>query len=314
MTIALRTILVFALAAAVMPAARAQVRTVYFSEPQLVGARGLSFAHAITGDNPDVTVLYANPAALSFLANSSLILTHAQQQSTRVYDENIAMPLFLRKGEVVGIAASVNHVGYATTDPLNPFKVMQYGYDVAYSRRISTTFSMGGALHVRFARSDASRVWGLSSSFGMFYYPTPDVSYGLSLTGVGSGIKYIYDGKQTLLNSESIPRKLYAGSVMRFPTKTWKRQYLNVSVAAWKNFDVSGVFYSGGLEVLPTEFVALRIGYLGGPNSLEYGSFGVGFVLGAWKLDIGATPSKVAGEAYQVTISLPIWNQLENIN
>jgi hypothetical protein len=292
----------------------AQTRTVYFSEPVLVGARALSFARAVVGDNPDVTALYGNPAALSYLENSSIILTHTLEQSTNVMDENIAVPLFLRRGEVVGIAASVNHVGYATQDILVPFKVMQYGYDVAYSRRIIPKLSLGGTLNVRYAKSSASKVWGLSGGFGIFYYPTPDISYGMSINGIGSGIKYIYNGAQTLLNSESIPRKLYLGSVWHFPTKTWKRNFLNMSVACEKNYEIKGVFYFGGVEFLPTEFVALRVGYLGGPDHLNYPSYGVGILMNGWKLDIGTTPAKAAGEVIQVSISAPIWNQLDGIN
>jgi hypothetical protein len=292
----------------------AQTRTVYFSEPVLIGARALSFARAVTGDTPDVTVLYGNPAALSYLLNSSIVLTHTMEQSTNVMDENLAVPLFLRRGEVVGIAASVNHVGYVKQDILIPFKVMQYGYDVAYSRRLSKAVSLGGVLNVRYAESSASKVWGLSSGFGAFYQSTPDISYGMAITGIGSGIKYIYNGSQTLLNAASIPRKLYIGSAWHFPTKTWKRNFLNMSVSAERNFEIKGIFYLGGVEFLPTEFVALRVGYLGGPNSLNYASYGVGLRLNGWKLDIGATPAKVAGEVIQVSISAPIWNQLDEIN
>ncbi len=306
-------VLFSALVLAAFPASMAQQSTVYFSEPFRVGARALSFAGAITGDNPDVTAMYGNPSALSFLENSDIVLNHGYVRSAGVMDENVAIPLFLRRGEVVGIALSVNHVGYVDEASSSPFRVMQYGYDVAYSRRVTPVLSVGGILNVRYARSSASKLWGLSSSFGVFYYPTPDVSYGLALTGVGSGIKYIFDGAQTFLNSEQITRKLTAGSSWHFPSSFGAEPFLNMSVACELDFDISRVSYFGGFEVFPVDYLALRIGYLGGTNNRKYPSYGVGFRLIGWNLDFGMTPSNVSSEVFQLTLSAPIWNQLDAI-
>jgi hypothetical protein len=310
---ALRYALIAALAAAPFGPALAQPSTVYFSAPVRVGARALAFAGAIEGDNPDASVMYGNPAALAFLENSSIILTHSLERSSDVMDENVALPLYLRRGEVVGVAASVNHVGHLYRSSRSPFKVIQYGYDVAYSRRLTPTFSVGGVLNVRYARSSASRLWGLSSSLGFYYYPTPDVSYGVAVSGIGSGMKYIFDGTQTLLNAENIPRKLIAGAVLRFPSHVNQKPVLQVSLSTEKNFDIKGLFYYGGFELLPVEFLALRVGYLGGPDRFQYASYGVGFYAGGWKLDVGMTPSHVAGQVYQVGISVPIWNQMDKV-
>src|SRR3990172_734542 len=101
--------------------ARGQESTVYLSAPFPVGARVVGFAGAIAGDNPDVSVMYGNPAALAFLENSSIILTHTLEKSTDVMDENIAAPLFLRHDEVVPIALSVNHVGHLSNTTKNGF-------------------------------------------------------------------------------------------------------------------------------------------------------------------------------------------------
>jgi hypothetical protein len=305
--------LVLALVCVPLSRSAAQSSTVYFSEPLQVGARALSFAGALAGDNPDVTVMYANPAAMSFLENSNLILNHGYIGSVGVMDENMAIPLFLRRGEVVGIALSVNHVGYVDEPSNTPFKVIQYGYDVAYSRRVSPILSFGGSLHVRYAESAPSKLWGLSSSFGVFYYPTPDVSYGLAVTGIGSGMKYIYDGSQTFLNSEKITRKLAAGSAWRFPSGVSKEPFILMSLECEFNFETSKVNYYGGFEVLPRQFIALRLGYLGGSNTPEYPSYGVGLRAGGWKLDFGMTPSKAASEVYQLTLSVPIWNQIKSV-
>lgn len=293
--------------------ASSQTTTVYLSRPFPVGARALGLAGAIAGDSPDISVMYGNPAALTFIDNSSILLTHTLERSSNVMEENIALPLFLRRGEVVGIAATVNHVGHLNQTSRNDFKVIQFGYDVAYSRKLAPTLSLGGVLNVRYARSSDSKLWGLSSSFGMFYFPTPDVSYGIALTGVGSGVKYIYDGTRTLLNSVNIPRVFTAGATMRFPATISKRTVLQISLSAEKNFDRTGIAYFGGIEILPVPYVALRLGYVGAPANVEYAAYGIGFRYGKWKLDFGMTPSKVSNEMFQFTLSTSIWNQLEKI-
>jgi len=295
------------------PPARAQESTVYLSSPFQVGARAIGFAGAITGDNPDVSVMYGNPAALAFLDNSAIILTHTLEKSTEVMDENIAAPLFLKPGEAVGIALSLNHVGHVNTTDKNGFKVIQYGYDVGYSRRITSDLSLGGTLNVRYARSSDGKLWGLSSSFGVFYFPTPDLSYGMALNGVGSGIKYIFDGSRTLLNSENIHKSFLAGASFRFPAGAGKTRIFSLSLASEKVFDQPKIFYFGGVEVIPISFLSFRVGYLGAANTVEYASYGMGISIGKWKLDFGATPSKQSNQIYQLTLTTSIWNQLEKI-
>jgi hypothetical protein len=287
--------------------------TVYLSQPSRVGARALGFAGAVASDNPDVTVMTVNPSALSYLESSDIIVSHLFQNHTEIMEENVAIPLFLRKGEVVGIALSVNHVGYATTSFATQFKVMQYGYDVSYARRISPTFSIGGTLHVRYAQSEDDKLWGLSSAFGMFYFPIPNVSYGLSLTGVGKGIKYIYTGETTKLNDENIPRSLHAGSTFRWPSLLGSPRFLTLTVEAEKNLERSGVMYYGGFEIIPSKFAALRIGYFGVANGPDFPSYGVTVKMAGWKLDIGGTPGKQSPQQYQATLSVPLWNQFDEI-
>jgi hypothetical protein len=228
-------------------------------------------------------------------------------------EENVAIPLFLRRGEVVGIALSVNHVGYATTSFDTKFKVMQYGYDVSYARRLTSTLSLGGTLHVRYAKSEDDKLWGLSSAIGFYYFPAPSVSYGLSVTGIGKGIKYIYDGVTTRLNDEVIPRSIHAGMTFRWPSALGSPRFLTVNVEAEKNMEVSQVMYYGGFEIIPSPFAALRIGYFGVSDGPDFPSYGVTIGMSGWKLDIGATPSSQSPQVYQATLSVPLWDQFDEI-
>jgi hypothetical protein len=292
MKISAITAAVLVVAGLLLPGGAGAQTTVYLSQPSRVGARALGFAGAVASDNPDVTVMTVNPGALSYLESSDMIVSHLYQNHTEIMEENVAIPLFLRRGEVVGIALSVNHVGYATTSFETQFKVMQYGYDVSYARRITPTFSIGGTLHVRYAHSEDDKLWGLSSAFGMYYFPVPNVSYGLSLTGVGKGIKYIYTGETTKLNDENIPRSIHAGSTFRWPSALGTPRFLTVTVEAEKNLERSGVMYYGGFEILPSRFAALRMGYFGVADGPDFPSYGVTVRMAGWKLDLGATPAK----------------------
>ncbi len=291
-----------------------QGSTVYLSVPFHVGARAIGFSGASVGDNPDVSVMYGNPAALSFLGNSSILLTHTLERSSNVMEENIAAPLFLRKGEVVSIALTVGHVGRLSQTDKNDFNVIQYGYDVGYSRRIIPTLSVGGTLNVRYGRTTDSRLWGLSSSVGAFYFPSPEVSYGFAFTGIGSGIKYIFDGSKTLLNSQNLSPGLKGGSTWRYPSSKFKERYFILNLEAEKIFDQSGLRYYGGVEFLPVPFFSVRLGYLGAQDNVEYASYGAGINVGKWKLDFGFTPSRISNQMIQVTLTTNIWNQIDNVN
>jgi hypothetical protein len=140
-----------------------------------------------------------------------------------------------------------------------------------------------------------------------------DVSYGLSVTGLGKGIKYIYDGTATKLNSENIPRSIHAGSTLRFPSVLARERIITLSLAAEKTLEEAGARYFGGVEIIPWEFVAIRLGYLGATEGTEYASYGLGFRWEGWKIDFGMMPSKYSAELYQVTLSCPVWDQLDEI-
>ncbi len=291
---------------AIAGTASAQVISLYSSRPVAVGARAEGLANAYVGDAYDATALYWNPAALAFLETSSLVLDHSQEKTINSMNENLAIPFRIRKGEAFALGLTVNHVGYVGKTRDGAFRAMQYGYDAAYAYEFIPTLSLGVGVGVRYAQSGGSNVWGVSSSAGIFYSPSPEVSYGASLQGVGSGILYASDGSTTSLSSENLPRVLSAGAELRYPSE-FAEPMLTVSVANEKIFGRSGIRYMGGAEVFVLPFLALRGGYIVDP---DYGTarFGLGIKTNRIRLDYAISPSGFTDQVYHLSLAITLWS------
>jgi hypothetical protein len=233
------------------------------------------------------------------------------EQATKMIGENIALPLFLGKGAVIGIGASLNHVGQVGDTSSTLFDVMQYGYNVSFSLRVVQSISLGTGVDVHYGNSDVSKVWAVTAVFGAFYNPSPDITYGLALKGLGDGIKYIYDGSETVLNNYNIPMSLLLGAAFRFPS-WFKKPFFNISLESEKVFDESPFRYRGGFELIFFDRIATRVGYVNGPEG-RYPTFGTGLQFGDWKLDIGAAPSHRARELFHFSLSAAIWDQAPKV-
>jgi len=283
----------------------AQIIVLYSSKPSLVGARAEGMAEAYTADANDVTSMYANPASLAFLMRQSVVVNHLMDQSINGMNENISFPLRFGNGEQVGIGFTVNHVGYWENSDNTDFHVMQYGYDISYAKEIFPALSIGAGVSVRYARSDSTSLWGISSSFGFLYWPSPEVSYGISLSDVGSGILYISDRVKTNLSSENLPRVLQASITMHFPSPP-DQTFLTVSVANQKVFGTDGILYNGGIEYYPLSFAALRWGYIYQLNLVNTATYGIGFRTNKFQLDYAIIPSALSPRSYQFSFAFSL--------
>ena len=292
-------------------ASRAQIIVLYNSKPALVGARETGIGGASTADAYDVTSMYWNPASLAYLQNKSVVMSHQLDQTINTMNENIAFPLLFGKNENVGIGLSVNHVGQVGNTAASDFHVIQYGYDIGYSREILPSLSAGVGVAVRYASSDSARLWGVSSSYGLFYDPSPEISYGIMLGGVGSGILYISNRVKTDLSSQNLPRVLQAAVTMRYPSAP-SQTFLTLSVANQKTFGETGILYNGGLEAYIFHNLILRAGYIYQQNVIGVPTYGAGVRIGKFQLDYGIVPSKLDNRSYQFSMGIAVWNQGEN--
>lgn len=306
-------LLMLCAALAVLPAmlAAQAPATVFRPRSFLNSARALGFADAYIADNHDVNSMYWNPASLVYMQHTSVVLNHTLDRSSNIMNENIATPLFARKGEVVAIGLAVNHIGHVGKSAFSDFQALQYGYDVAYSKEIVPTFCVGGGVNVRYGTASSGNLWAVSSSLGVFYSPAQGVTYGAVFNGIGNGIRYTYDGASTLLSTERLPRDLQVGATMQFPAAQNKTA-LTLSIGNEKVFGEQGLRYKGGAEYVFLRLVAVRVGYIVDPD-VKVATYGLGLRAGRWQLDYGMLPSRQTDRLYQFTLAFDAWNKNESI-
>jgi hypothetical protein len=278
-------------------------------QPVRPGARAASMAESFVSDAFDVGAMYWNPAALAYLQEYSLQVNHSQEQFIKSADENISLPVRLRRAETIAFGVSVNHVGYLGNQT-TVYRAIQFGYDIAYAREIAPTLSIGVNLQAQYAHSASAQRWGVSSLFGMYYSPSPEVSYGVSFGGLGTGIEYFDkleadSSHSTILRDAYSPRYLQIGATLRYPAES-RDPDLVLAFANEKVFNQSGLRYKGGAEYYPWGFIALRGGYVVGPD-LSYARFGWGFRTQRIHLDFSISPNSATDQAIQISLLIGLW-------
>lgn len=277
------------------------------SRPLNAGARTLGLAEAYVAEAYDVNSMYWNPASLSFIRQNSFVLDHALEVSSNLMNENISLPLYYTNEQVMAMGLSVNHIGYLREGVEANFRAVQYGYDIAYAKKIVPTVSVGVRVGLRYGHSPSSNVWGVSSSVGIFYSPSQEISYGASFSGLGTGIRYSHNGISTALGTANLSRSLQIGAALRYPSSL-KQTILIISVANEKIFDQTGLRYKGGIEFFPVHFITLRTGYLVDPE-IKVAMYGLGIKIGRVRFDYAMSPSKFTNRLYQFSLGLNLWGK-----
>jgi hypothetical protein len=274
----------------------------YAAQSNFPGARAAGFADAFVSDAYDVSSMYWNPSALAYLKQLSVVVNHSQEKFIHAMEEDIAVPLRVEKGEAICAGASINHVGDFGTSSETDFHVVQYSGSIAYAKEIFPSLSVGALAEVQYGRTDVSKLWAVSSSIGILYFPDKQLSYGASFSGIGSGMLYTSDQSVTTLTTQNLPRILRAGATMRFPAEADQSTFI-LSVSNEKVFGESGIRYNGGLELRPVKFLALRGGYIVYPN-LSAPRFGMGVRLARVEFDSAISPSKLSDQASHFSIAI----------
>lgn len=281
---------------------QSQTVTSYTTPFPGIGARAAALSDAYTAETYDVSSMYWNPAALVFLQKSSVVANHFQEPEHNAMNENVAIPL-LTESNALALSAAVAHIGYPKrSPPASEFRFIQYGFDIAYATEIVPSLSFGASIGMQYGLSGVSHLKVASSSFGIMYSPSPEISYGLAYNGIGSRIKYTYDGFSTRLNQENVPRNLQIGARMRFPS-SFNQTFLTIMAANEKNFGEHGLRYKGGLELYPVDFLALRTGYQVDPSKAA-ARYGMGLKINRVQLDYAISPSRAYEQFQQLSVSI----------
>jgi hypothetical protein len=272
-----------------------------------VGARAAALSEAYTADTYDVTSMYWNPAALSFLQKSFVVMNHFQELDQNAMSENVAIPL-LRSTNALAIGASVSHLGYIKDSPQGTrFRFIEYGFDIAYARVLTRSLSLGVHIGTGYGRTGTDHLQVASSSFGLVYSPYPWISYGLAYSGVGWKIRYSYDTTSTSLHRENPQRSLQIAITMRYPQSLLKPSIFTLSAANERDFRENALRYKGAIEACPVGFLALRFGYQFGPSRAA-ASYGVGLRFERFQLDYAISPSRQYDRFQQLCLSIAFWD------
>lgn len=290
--------------------AHSQISSQDNSQPFGISARAAAFAGAYVAEAYDVSVMYWNPAALMFVRRSSVVANIYYKQTADVMSENVAVPLPSRREEMLAIGATVSHGANIKQVSSNP-RFTQFGLDLGYARAVNSAFSLGirVGVHQDWSRTSFSLI--VSTSAGLYYSPSPEISYGVAVHGIGSGIRYTSDSSSSAFGStldlEDLARSVQVGARLRFPSAS-KRPRVNVALASEKLFDQDDLEYRGGIEIFPVGFLALRVGYIM-QASKEAATYGVGVRTERFRIDYAISPSHRIGRFHQVSLSFALKNE-----
>lgn len=180
-----------------------------------LGARNVALASANMAEPHDISSIYSDPATIAFLENPSVVLNQLQGNEGEM-QENLAFPLVYDRSQMLAFGAELYTLGEFT----NTSQARRYaiGYDIAFAQRVASTVSVGGSVSFRHGVvSQVSRANAASYTLGIDYVPNEDVSYGLALGGLGTGIEFVNDNSIVTPVQVTLPRVLQVSAVMRFP-------------------------------------------------------------------------------------------------
>ncbi|MBA4313293.1 MAG: hypothetical protein C0417_11765 [Chlorobiaceae bacterium] len=284
----------------------ADAQSSYFnSRHALIGARAASLADALVAEAYDANTMYSNPAALVHLTKSSLVLNHNQERYYDGMTENVGLPVRTGFSEAMVFGLSVSHIGYLKKVSTTNTRPFQIGYDFAYAREIMPTFSVGARIGVDYGQAGSTNLLGASASLGICYSPSPEITYGAAFNGIGTGIHYNISGGTTAIRLDNLPHSLQAGVAMRYPAIP-NQNIVTVAISNEKIFGQTGIQYTGGVEIYPIQFLAIRGGYTV-KNLEKSGRIGFGVRSGYGNFDISISPSRSTDQSIFLTGSFVLW-------
>ncbi|HCV43899.1 MAG TPA: hypothetical protein DGH68_10485 [Bacteroidetes bacterium] len=291
-----------------MYVASAQISSQNADRHFITNARAAGMADAIVSDATDVSGLYWNPAVLSFLREGSLIFSYSLEKlgegEDNIMNENLVAPVIDDQGWGLGIGATYSHVGSVSPgSPLSGYKYQQVGVDIGLATAITKFFSVGVTTRGKYGRVDSQSMGAMSTTFGICYFPTPGLSYGISYQGFGDGIEYTVDtlSAQTNIARFELPHSLQFGLTARWKALN-EKPIVVLNVSSQKVLGINGAVYKGGVEYWPMDFLALRAGYWAGTDTRS-ARFGCGLRFDDWQLDYALSTTKREPRFHQFSLS-----------
>jgi hypothetical protein len=272
----------------------------------IIGARAVGLADSYVAESTDPGAMYWNPAALAFIRRPAIVFNYALERiyhQDNIMTENVVLPAFFENDWTMGIGLTLSHVGVVTEigGPVSGLAFQQYGVEIGVAKRITPALSLGVLGSGRYGRTPALALGAASSSIGVFYAPSPEISYGMSFQGIGGGIEYLAINGVSIPSRAKYEKSFQMGLSANIPSRE-ERRVVTLILSNQKILDKAGVIYKAAVEIVPVRFLMLRTGYWLGPESVA-AKFGAGIRVGRIQLDYGGSYTDLEPRSHQLSLS-----------
>jgi hypothetical protein len=160
--------------------------------------------------------------------------------------------------------------------------------------------AMGGIRRTDLISLPTTSQWAQA---GLFYYPTPGIAYGIAYR-VRNGYTYWFSNNQSGVQHDAkLGQIVEIGTTMTWPSRS-DRPMVTLSLTTEKFFPGISLFSTkGGLEVLPVQFLALRMGFKVGSFE-RVARYGLGFLFDPLRLDAAIGPGRTDNRFAGVSLSV----------
>lgn len=273
---------------------------------QMHDTRSLSMANTTIADVYGRPSIGINPA-LSGLFNKSLFIQYNSNHNwdTNFMQHDLTLPTLSKGPHHITARFGLIHLGsenfpFADSSFSPEPDITLYRGEVAYAIAISNHFSLGTLQSISFTTTNRKeeQYWNYLADIGLVYAPGGSVSYGLVFRGLGHETTYeINETEQTSLDSRLATQSLEIGATLRYPIE--ERTYLSLSFASEKQFGQDGLWYKGGVEIIPVSFINIRGGAIVNiDQSLFIPRMGLGINAGLFQIDYMIAPKNLTGKQF----------------
>ena len=286
----------------------------------------------------DINLSVANPASITDKMDNSLSLNHAIFPSGINYGQIVYGKSIKELGTFTG---HLRYVSYGSLERFDEFGVQQgtfsagdYALGLGYSKKLNDYFSIGGNFNLIFSHLETYNSFGIGADLSVqFYDPENNITAVVIARNIGYQIKGYTSG-----NHEPMPTELLAGISYKFHHAPFRLSLMGHDLTTWDlSYNIPGAVetydaltgdtipvpsakfveklfrhINFGVEILPTDNFAIRVGYninrrmsLGVENRMGISGFsgGVGFKIKKFEFDYGISFYTASGISNMFTIT-----------
>ncbi len=279
---------------------------------QNTDTRSLSLGNSTLADTYFTDAFGINPAIIGFDGQGNWIYGSLNQDwNTNILQATLSLPRVSFGAHSFSTRISAVNRGPASirigdTPDFNPTYTLIQG-SLAYAFRIHEHVSLGLLQNLTYTDHFSDNRITYGADLGLLYSPDGAVSYAISFRGLGQDVTVFNDGSGEELQYDLMRQVLEIGATLRYPEYE-KRHFLSFSLSNEKRFGEDGMWYKGGLEVLPVSFLALRTGIMLQTEERKLvPRFGIGAYVSFLRFDYSIGPNELNGVRFhQFGLSLQL--------